>query len=346
MQFVRDFFAPARATAARARRLAGEGRHDEAVALAERALDKDAALYAETARWRREAFTPGRAAEPWPPGLPDPFPSLRGAVPEIDADGLTGAVMGGAILHHGCLLVRGLVDAPDVARLVEAVDRAFEAARAWHHGGAEGVDTPWYAPYRSSSAIDQEIAASREFTLDGGGVLTPDSPRALSELIAVLHRCGAVSAVADYLGEEPFLSVRKSTLRRVPADSGTGWHQDGAFLGLGIRSVNCWLSLSDCGVDAPGLEIFPRRAAGLFETGTRGSYFDWAVGDGVVQDAARETPTVSPVFAPGDALFFDHLLLHRTGVRPGMTRERLAIETWMFAGSCFPLDQAPLSLRR
>ena len=158
------------------------------------------------------------------------------------------------------------------------------------------------------------------------------------------HDAFAAAAVTDYLGEPPFLSVRKSTLRRVPADSGTGWHQDGAFLGLGIRSVNCWMSLSDCGVDAPGLDIYPRRVEGLFETGTRGSYFDWAVGEGVVQDAACDAPLVSPVFAPGDALFFDHLLLHRTGVRPGMTRERLAIETWMFAGSCFPLDQGPLSL--
>ena len=30
------------------------------------------------------------------------------------------------------------------------------------------------------------------------------------------------------------------------------WHQDGAFLGEGISTLNLWLPLSDCGDDAPG----------------------------------------------------------------------------------------------
>ena len=34
--------------------------------------------------------------------------------------------------------------------------------------------------------------------------------------------------------------------------SNTDWHQDGAFLGKGIRALNVWVALTDCGVDAPG----------------------------------------------------------------------------------------------
>ena len=41
-------------------------------------------------------------------------------------------------------------------------------------------------------------------------------------------------------------------------------------------------------------------------------------------------------FRAGDALLFDHLLLHRTAVGPGMTRERYAMETWLFAPSVVP----------
>ena len=42
-----------------------------------------------------------------------------------------------------------------------------------------------------------------------------------------------------------------------------------------------------------------------------------------------------PVFDAGDALIFDHLNLHRTAIDPGMTRDRHAIETWLFSPSTY-----------
>ena len=45
--------------------------------------------------------------------------------------------------------------------------------------------------------------------------------------------------------------------------------------------------------------------------------------------------------AAGDALIFDHLFLHQTYIRPTMTRERYALESWFFAPSVFPADQIP-----
>jgi len=59
-------------------------------------------------------------------------------------------------------------------------------------------------------------------------------------------------------------------------------------------------------------------------------------------EVAAGTPVARPVFGPGDALLFDHLLLHRTAVSPGMTRDRYAIESWFFAPSAFPVGQLPL----
>ena len=38
--------------------------------------------------------------------------------------------------------------------------------------------------------------------------------------------------LTDYLGERPILSANKCTLRRVPVEANTDWHQDGAFLGM------------------------------------------------------------------------------------------------------------------
>ena len=61
------------------------------------------------------------------------------------------------------------------------------------------------------------------------------------------------------MGERPALSVKKSTLRRVPVDTQTDWHQDGAFIGEDIRTCNGWIALTDCGGDPPGVELVPPR---------------------------------------------------------------------------------------
>jgi hypothetical protein len=54
---------------------------------------------------------------------------------------------------------------------------------------------------------------------------------------------------------------------------------------------------------------------------------------------------VSPSFSAGDALLFDQLFVHRTGIQPGMTKPRYAIEAWHFAGSTFPSRQIPIAIR-
>ena len=162
------------------------------------------------------------------------------------------------------------------------------------------------------------------------------------DVLEAFEEIGLAEPLTGYLGERPSLSVKKWTLRRVPTTSGTNWHQDGAFLGDDIRTVNVWLTLSRCGDIAPGLDVVARRFDRLAETGTSGAYFDWSVGDSVVRDVADGAPILRPVFGPGDALFFDNMFLHRTAADPAMTEPRYAIESWFFAPSRYPDDQVPL----
>jgi ectoine hydroxylase-related dioxygenase (phytanoyl-CoA dioxygenase family) len=124
--------------------------------------------------------------------------------------------------------------------------------------------------------------------------------------------------------------------------SGTNWHQDGAFLGMDIRTVNVWITLSDCGIEAPGLDVVPRRLDALLPTGTEGAIFDWSTGDPVVRAAAGDTPVVRPQFRAGDALLFDQMFMHRTAADPAMKHDRYAIESWFFAPSRYPQDQLGL----
>ena len=155
-------------------------------------------------------------------------------------------------------------------------------------------------------------------------MLLADSPRALFDVIETWDAIGLGRLLEGYLGEWPALSYKKCTLRRAPADVGTEWHQDGAFLGTVTRTVNVWLACSPCGVDAPGLDVVPRRLNEIVPTGKADAMWDWSVGP---EAAARIAggPTARPEFAPGDALLFDQMTLHRTGVSPGMTRTRYAI---------------------
>ncbi|MGH8156482.1 MAG: hypothetical protein ACREPQ_00050 [Rhodanobacter sp.] len=277
---------------------------------------------------------------PWPPQVEDVFPDAAG-VPEIGADQLTPLTLAAGILHHGALLVRGLLHESRAMQLVAGIDQALQGCDAWHRDGANAVDTPWYS--RVPLVEGCELASGRDFGESIGGVWTADSPRMLYELTELFEANGVLSAITDYFGERPMLSVGKSTLRRVPATQGIAdWHQDGSFMGSGIRSVNVWLSLSHCGEDASGLEFLPRRVPAVLPTGSHGANFYWTVGPGMVELTAAGVATVSPIFAPGDALLFDHFFLHRTGVPPGISKPRYAIESWFFAPSAYPPKQVPL----
>jgi hypothetical protein len=325
--------------------LAASGQFLRAIAYATESNRKKRYLELERklVEWRHQAFTTIAASRPrpdWPPVYPNPFDGSR-RPPEIAPEQLTPETLGAGILHYGSLLVRKLIRAEQAASLARGIDQAFEDGRRHASGYDERAATAWYR--RFPLPPDNYIAKSRPWVESGFGVLLADSPRMTYEYTELLNSLGIVTIIGGYLGERPALSIGKTTLRRVPKTlQGTGWHQDGAFLGKRIRSVNLWLCLSHCGVDASGLEIVPRRLNHVVETGTHGAIFNWSVGEETVKRVAGDTPVTSPVFGPGDALLFDELLLHRTSLPPGMTHDRYAIESWFFAPSGYPLQQEPL----
>lgn len=325
---------------------AAEQRFAQAIALANKCLDgePDELLERLLVEWRCRQFATvpvPPARQDWPPAYADPFPGVAG-LPEIQRHQLNAATLAGGILHHGSVLVRGLIDPAVAASLAEGVDHAFAGRMQQGDPYDETLSTPWYRRLRLPS--DHLVERSREFVEAGfSGLYMADSPRMLARFMNVLQATRVVPMIAEYMGEPPYLSAGKTTIRRVPNNmTTTSWHQDGAFLGQQVRSVNLWLSLSHCGVDASGLDVVPRRLDYLAERGTPGTYFDWDVSDETARRAALDTPVVSPVFGPGDALLFDHMMLHRTGLPANMTRDRYAIEAWMFAPSHYPMEHLPL----
>jgi hypothetical protein len=330
--------------------LAAHNRHFEAIALltASNRSSLDAETEALLVRLRHQAFAQlprSVSTTEWPPELPDPFPRVTGQPPEIEPSQLTADVLGGALLHHGCLLVRGLVSELQALELVEDTDRSF---RARQESSQESVDEtrPWLVPFDPEPGYPTLNDTLRQFHIDVGAVLAGESPRSLFHVIEAYEQNDVIDAIEGYLGERPAISLNKCVLRHTAflEPSNPTWHQDGAFLGAGVRSVDVWLSLSHCGgeSDTPGLEILPRRVHEILDTGQE--VHAKAVTRAQVDAVTGNTPIMRPVFAPGDGLLFDERFLHRTGLDPGMTGERRAIETWFFAPSSFPKAYIPIAL--
>lgn len=278
--------------------------------------------------------TAGRPS--WPVQMTDPFPGEDG-LPEITAGHLSGDVIGGAIVNHGCLRVNGLLTEATVLRLRNSVDRSFEAREQLAKGESLEAVAPWLVPFEPGRAKADGFGQQ-------GFVRVVDVPRLLCDLVEVFDDAGVSAAVTEYLQERPAMIANKWVLRRTPTGkSGTDFHQDGTFLGDGIRTVDCWISLSHCGpgTGRPGIDLVPRRFDSILVDDD--STFPWSLTEAAVRAAALGSPILGPVFEPGDALFFDEHLPHRTSVGLDLTT-RYAIESWFVAPSSYPAKHVPVVL--
>jgi ectoine hydroxylase-related dioxygenase (phytanoyl-CoA dioxygenase family) len=287
----------------------------------------------------------------WPPSTQKLFSTSEG-IPEVDRAELNVENLRAAIFNNGSLIVRNLISSEEAKKAVADINKTFEHYDAATRGESLEDSAPWFVPFISSpnlpenefSAWDADGRGSRFWVREGGGILAAESPRAFENFTNLLKRKSILSIIEEYLGERPALSVKKTTLRRVPCtlDTANGWHQDGAFLGDGIRTVNLWIALTDCGVDAPTMDMVPKRLHEIVPTGTHGAMFNWSVAREVVDQYSQDSPPVRLQFKAGDAILFDEMNLHCTAVAQDMTKDRYAIEAWFFAPSCYPMDQLPL----
>jgi hypothetical protein len=297
-------------------------------------------------RLRHQAFHEVVAETPpvasWPPSFEAMFVD-DGRVPEIHRSDLDADVLKAGVFGRGALVVRELFGPGEVGRLREAVRESFRAYDRSDHGESPRRRDAWLHPHTLAETPEQRLD-DRRWVRKASGVLAADSPRAMARLIAAVDGAGVSKVLAELFGERPALSVLKTTLRIVPPGRVVdhGWHQDGAFLGADVRSINMWVALSDCGVDAPTLQMVPRRLETVLGSGGEGSAFSWSMSTKDVETLCGPSGSQWLHFSAGDVVFFDHLNLHSTAIREGMTKDRLAIEAWFFAPSGFPYDRIPL----
>jgi hypothetical protein len=281
-----------------------------------------------------EAPAGARFAAPDGSRLPDTAPLY-----EITPDALTAGLLRAGIVERGCVLVRGLIPAARAERFARHIDRAY-AERELHGQGRRHARS-YYSEFEASPGHGEDLG--RGWVKQGGGVLAADSPMLSLELHELLRDSGVAEVAAEYLGEPALIAGQKTTLRIAEPSVPGAWHQDGRFMGP-VRALNLWVALSRCGDEAPGLDLVPRRLDGYVATETDEAMYDHMVSQRQAEAAAGDDAIVRPIFAPGDALLFDELFLHKTGSDPSMRRARYAIENWFFGASGFPSDYAPLTV--
>ena len=338
-----------RRVVAEAERLARAGEHDRAIDVLSdvNGRARSVRIERELREIRYDAFFAHRAVgvDSWP----RPITSLlgpEGRIPEIPATDLSVETLTNGVIGHGSVIVRNLFSSEDVATLRRCIDGTFDSHDHELGGRPLGTDEPWFVPFRPRQPRGEWNDPDRTWFRETCAELVADSPRGLDEFIGAVQRRGIDRLLTDYFGERPALSVKKTSFRKVPPDHlvDNGWHQDGAFLGEGIRSMNLWIAVSDCGVDAPSMDMIPRRLDHIVPTGTEGAIFSWSLSKAMVAETAAASPAQRLVFRAGDAVFFDEMNLHSTAADPGMTKTRYAIEAWFFAPSRYPMDQIPLLL--
>ena len=279
-------------------------------------------------------------AEPWPGNT---------KLPEINACDLTVEKLRSAMARKGCLIVRDFFDAKRVDEFKSAIDQIIDADLK--SGNKKGVNQGKYnvfsnPPVNLSTVLPEpRLSRSRGFHRSSGSVMAIESSSFAEALIEWYDSLNLRDFLESYLGEPPCLSALKWVLRRSKLPiSADGWHQDGAFMGSAINSLNLWIPLDTCGgkTGAPGLDIIPKRFKEIVNPGEADAALNWSTGNDTISGLKEDCAPVSPEFNPGDVIFFDHFLLHRTQYGEDFSRTRYAIETWFFGSKNFPKNQVPL----
>lgn len=275
----------------------------------------------------------------------EPAAPAERCVPEIDAQDFTANSLRSAVAKHGALIVRNMFSRTSTDTLIKAADRVIDACA---DPSATSPVSAYFNPPANLTSImpnkDKELGNTRIFHRDSGSAMCVEAPSVAEALLQMYEAHGLKKVVEEYLDEPPCLSVKKWVLRRsrLPVAE-AGWHQDGAFMGTNINSINMWMPLNECGGEtgAPGMDVVPVRLKEI--ASAEGAQFEWSVSDSLVSDRFAKGQPLMPVFNAGDAFFFDHFYLHRTQYRTDFTKLRYAVETWFFGASSFPKNQIPLA---
>ena len=240
----------------------------------------------------------------------------------------------------GCFVVRNAIDVGFLKKLKKKADFVYE--KYDNQVSRKTMDNHFYdVLYRYGHIRFQHLAEHNE---------KPDN--LFAYVVEKVVNSPSVFPVVRSFGEPIAVLPGNSLLRRqIPAiQEPIPFHQDAYFLGLGVGTVvNFWIPLIDCGIDAPGLELVPKRLEHVFKISgpepEENPYDSVAIPEAVIQSHLGTTDTLCPVLKLGDAIAFLSTTLHRTFVTPGMTRPRISIEMRFCSRALLPAGYPHMVIR-
>ena len=239
--------------------------------------------------------------------------------------------------QNGVSLERGVFPNELTSRWREIADRQY--ARIQSLAQSKGIEAvrrelpsgQHYLPNVSSISLEGVFTEA-----EWQGILNCLATASLRETI---EQALGGSAVCDL--DRAWVRRQYPIHRRPPGHMPHSWHQDGALRysfdptgacapaadGL-LRMVTCWLALTPCGQQAPGLEFVRHHLDSLLPPVA------------LTEDGLRARFPAElfwrPVMEPGDAMIFSGGTLHRTQVELGMQADRTSIELRFFRAEAIP----------
>lgn len=140
-----------------------------------------------------------------------------------------------------------------------------------------------------------------------------------------------VNLARHYLGKQEPTQNPSSFIRALvpgPNDQRLPFHQDQTILAAPL--LNVWIPLTPCGRDAPGLEVAvagERKQLAVAGSPDHPVVVERSrIDEALVEKTYGTDALWAPEFETGDALVFTGVTVHRTHIRPEMTKSRLSVE--------------------
>ncbi|WP_101756534.1 phytanoyl-CoA dioxygenase family protein [Oceanicoccus sp. KOV_DT_Chl] len=264
----------------------------------------------------------------------------KGSIPRISYVNLSESILDDAMRNHGALIVENAISSDKA----EELKAEIETVRSEHQKRL--IDIAGYTCGRHYRPLPAENKNNSYFI--NSSIYLAEAPLIFNAFYNILNTTKLRSLIVNYLGNHAAMSVEKSVLRKMEPDNSDkwqwAWHQDGAFLGDNIHSLNMWLALTDCGAEAPSLDVLTERYRAILPTGSGKALYDWSLCPDLIEDEIQKHGFEHTDFKQGDLIFFDHYNVHRTGMIKNMTKTRYAIESWFFSEYGFPETKTGLKL--
>jgi len=226
-------------------------------------------------------------------------------------------------ITHGVFNAPKLVLAHTCAQLRQVfLPEQVEYAKAFLDSAYDMIDS-WPARYRPMFYDSHAIVLPEH--------LGDDGVRLIDWIDGFIRNSAMIDVIEAVLGGSPTahrLSIRLRRHRSEKMTSFVPWHQDLCFLGQSSSYLNCWVPLTDCGPNAPALDLIPRRPDVAFpiEDSHDNGYGMGGIDPAELTRHFGEEAIWTPQLEVGDCLLFDSSCLHRTSRLSSGREGRMSFE--------------------